>query len=202
MIRLADRRGIAVEFDIEDDEGRPLNRRKKLGTMHAEPCSVGWLPRLAAPVVALLLGLETIPLVAAAAGPFDGLAGLWSGSGTVTYASGTKERLSCRVQYVQENVDNLQQALRCASDSYKFEINVYFDHANGKIAGIWSELTMDVRGTVSGTVNAGRIQGALEGPGFVAELVVNTRGDRQHVLIEAEVEEIRSVDIEVRKTGR
>ncbi len=150
-----------------------------------------------------LLCLETLPAVGAAdaAGPFDGLSGLWSGSGTVTYASGTKERLRCRVQYVQSNVDNLQQALRCASDSYKFEINAYFDHVNGKIAGTWAELTMDVRGTIDGTVDGGVIKGDLDGPGFVAQLIVNTRGDRQHVTIEANLQEIRAVDIEVRKTA-
>jgi hypothetical protein len=152
----------------------------------------------------LLVGLETVPLAvaAASAGPFDGLSGMWSGSGTVTYASGTKERLRCRVQYVQNNVDNLQQALRCASDTYKFEINAYFDHANGKIAGIWSELTMELRGTLTGTVSGERIDGNLEGPGFAAQLVVTTHGDRQHVTIVAELEDIRAVDIEVRKGTR
>jgi hypothetical protein len=171
--------------------------------MRAEPRWVGWLRKFAATAAISLLCLETVPTVgaAASAGPFDGLTGMWSGSGTVTYASGTKERLRCRVQYVQNNVDNLQQALRCASDSYKFEINAYFDHVNGKIAGTWSELTMDVRGTIAGTVSGGIIKGDLDGPGFVAQLVVNTRGDRQHVTIEADLEEIRAVDIEVHKVA-
>jgi hypothetical protein len=140
------------------------------------------------------------PAPAAAAGPFDGLSGSWSGDGTVTYASGTKERLRCRVQYVQKNEDNLQQALRCASDSYKFEINAYFDNVNGRIVGTWSELVQNVRGTVTGTVRGGRIEGLLDGPGFSAQLVVVTRGDRQTVNIATELEEIREVAIEVRKS--
>jgi hypothetical protein len=158
--------------------------------------------RLAAATLVALVALAALRLgvAVAAAGPFDGLSGLWSGSGTVTYSSGTKERLRCRVQYVQNNADNLQQALRCASDSYRFEINAYFDHIDGAIAGIWSELTMDIRGTISGTVSGGVIHGDLQGPGFVASLLVDTNGTRQRVVIEAEVEEIRSVDIEVRKT--
>ncbi len=135
----------------------------------------------------------------AAAGPFDGLSGLWSGDGTVTYASGTKERLRCRVQYVQKNENNLQQALRCASDSYKFEINAYLDSVGGALTGTWSELVQNVRGTLTGTVSDGYIRGLLDGPGFVATLAVVTRGDRQQVNIEAEIEEIRAVSIEVRK---
>ncbi len=174
--------------------------------MRAELWSVGRPARLIAAAV-LLLGVETVPLAGAAAaagaqvGPFDGLSGMWAGNGTVTYASGTKERLRCRVQYVQSNVDNLQQALRCASDSYKFEVNAYFDQANGKISGSWAELTMNVSGTVSGTVNGGVINGDLQGPGFVAQLVVDTRGNLQHVTIDAELHEIRAVDIEVHKTA-
>lgn len=165
---------------------------------------VGWLARLAA-VGLLWLPVVWVASVAAATattGPFDGLTGMWSGSGTVTYASGTKERLSCRVQYVQNNADNLQQALRCAADSYKFEINAYFDHANGKVTGIWSEIVQNVRGTLAGTAAAGRIEGDLDGPGFVAQIVVTTHGDRQEVTIEADLQEIRSVAIEVRKSAR
>ena len=173
--------------------------------MRTEPREARWrLPTIFATLAWVsMLSLQTTPFAAAAAaGPFDGLSGLWSGKGTVTYASGTKEPLRCRVQYVQNDEDNLQQALRCAADSYKFEINAYFDHVDGNISGIWSEQTQDVHGTLSGKVKGGRIDGNLQGPGFVAQLVVTTRGDRQQVTIEAELEEIRSVAIEVRKTPK
>lgn len=174
--------------------------QEEVDQMRAEPRSVGGV-RLAAVLAMTLLGAGAGAPAAAAAltGPFEGLPGVWAGVGTVTYASGTKERLRCRVQYVQNDPNNLQQALRCASDSYKFQINAYFDHANGKIAGIWSEVTQDIRGTLTGSAEAGHIIGALQGPGFVAEIDVTTRGNRQRVKIEAELQEIRSVDIEVRK---
>ena len=68
-----------------------------------------------------------------AGGPFVGLQGVWGGNGTVTYASGTKERLRCRVQYITaDNEDSLSQALRCASDSYKFQINAHL-HPPGRL---------------------------------------------------------------------
>lgn len=154
----------------------------------------------AAGAIALAAALAGPAEVGAAAGPFEGLEGVWTGDGTLTYASGTKERLSCRVQYVQSNPNNLQQALRCAADSYNFQINAYFDSANGKLSGNWSELVNNVSGSVSGTVGSGRINGDLKGPGFVATLAVVTKGDRQTVNIQAAIQEIRAVSIEVRKS--
>ena len=162
--------------------------------------------RLAA-ILALLVGLAAVSVPGAsgqalAGGPFSGIIGLWGGNGTVTYASGTKERLRCRAQYIQNDEDNLQQALRCASDSYNFQINAYFEHTNGAVSGRWEELVLEISGTVSGTARAGRIDGSLHGPGFVAELMVTTTGNRQKVRIVTPDQEIRRVDIEVRKVRR
>ena len=156
----------------------------------------------AAGVVAVAAAVATPLSVSAAAGPFDGLEGVWTGDGMLTYASGTQERISCRVQYVQSNPNNLQQALRCAADSYNFQINAYFDSANGRLSGNWAELVNNVKGSVSGTVANGRINGDLKGPGFIASLSVVTNGDRQSVKIQAPIEEIRAVSIEVRKAAK
>jgi hypothetical protein len=150
----------------------------------------------------VVLALAAPVGVAAAAGPFDGLEGVWTGNGTLTYASGTKEALSCRVQYLQPGPNSLTQALRCASDSYNFQINASFDSVNGQIKGKWRELVNSVAGDVTGTVSGGRINGQLQGPTFIAQLRVVTTGDRQTVVIDAPIEEIRTVSIEVRKAPR
>ena len=61
--------------------------------------------------------------VAEAVGPFQSLAGTWSGTGTISMKDGGHERIRCRGTYaVQSAGNNLQQELRCASDSYKFEM--------------------------------------------------------------------------------
>ena len=137
---------------------------------------------------------------AAASGPFDGIDGVWGGTGTLTYASGTKERLRCRAQYVQNDDDNLQQALRCASDSYNFQINAYLENQDGDLVGRWEELVLEISGTVTGSAETGRIEGSLHGPGFVAELKVTTNGNRQRVQILTPDQDIREVSIEVRKS--
>lgn len=150
-----------------------------------------------------LLGLASFAGAAATAGgPFVGLEGIWGGSGTLTYASGTKERLRCRVQYVVAgNEDSLSQALRCASDSYKFQINAIYIHQNGNITGRWDEKTMEISGTITGNASAGHITGNLHGPGFLAQVLVDTNGNAQTVTIASEGQEIRQVAIEVRKSG-
>lgn len=138
---------------------------------------------------------------AASAGPFDGLEGVWGGSGVVTYSSGTRERLRCRVQYINASADNLSQALRCASDSYNFQINAIYVHNNGNITGRWDEKYLDISGTITGNAIAGRIEGNLHGPGFLASVDVNTNGTEQTVTIAAEGQEIQEVAVEVRKNS-
>jgi hypothetical protein len=54
---------------------------------------------------------------------FSHLAGSWAGSGTISFNSGTRERIRCRAQYAPgDGGTSLRLELRCASDSYKFEL--------------------------------------------------------------------------------
>ena len=120
---------------------------------------------------------------AAQASPFANLGGAWSGPGVITLASGAKENIRCRATY---NVDragaNLSIALRCASDTYKFELQSSVHHVNGAVSGHWNELTYGVGGTLSGNGAPGRINVRAEGP-FSALLAMNTRADRQSISI-------------------
>ncbi|HWZ06872.1 MAG TPA: hypothetical protein VNY53_08200, partial [Bradyrhizobium sp.] len=60
---------------------------------------------------------------AQAGGPFAGLAGNWTGGGTVTLDDGSTERIRCRATYaVGAGGNGLQQTLTCASDSYRFNL--------------------------------------------------------------------------------
>lgn len=56
--------------------------------------------------------------------PFTGMAGSWSGSGTISMSDGSRERIRCRANYsVGSGGAALQQQLRCASDSYRFDLS-------------------------------------------------------------------------------
>ena len=49
--------------------------------------------------VALLISLSGLQGHAAPAGPFTGMAGSWSGVGSLTMANGAQERMRCRANY-------------------------------------------------------------------------------------------------------
>jgi hypothetical protein len=139
----------------------------------------------------------------AATGPFTGLSGFWSGSGTVTLSNGANERIRCRANYtVDGDGNNLQQELRCASDSYRFELRGNVTHSGGQISGSWSEATRNTGGNLSGRAVEGLVQALVLGPAFAASLAVATRGDRQSVTIRSEGTEVARVSITLSRSSR
>jgi hypothetical protein len=151
---------------------------------------------------ALVLSLSLSPFaVAAAAGPFDGLQGAWAGSGTIALNNGTKERLLCNVQYtVADDGANLQQALRCSSDSYKFQVNAFVKADAGKLSGNWTETTRNVTGAISGQVSGSRIEVQVAGGNvFSAKMIMATTGARQKVTIEPTGTDVSLVSVNMAK---
>ena len=139
----------------------------------------------------------------AASTPFAGLSGSWSGGGTVTLSDGANERIRCRAMYVVGNGGNqLQQNLRCASDSFTFELRSDVNHQAGQISGMWSELTRNVGGNVSGRASSGKIQALVSGPVFAASLALTMQGDRQSVLIRSDGATVTQVSITLNRTSR
>lgn len=133
------------------------------------------------------LGLSLIAsqgLAQRAGGPFSGLAGYWSGGGTITLTNGSTERIRCRATYaVNATGSALNQTLRCASDSYKLDISSNVVSEGGAVSGSWGEATRNVSGTVSGRASGALIQANVAGAGFSARLDVHTSGSRQSVTI-------------------
>jgi hypothetical protein len=137
----------------------------------------------------------------AASTPFAGLSGSWSGSGTVTLSGGANERIRCRAMYVVANGGNqLQQKLRCASDSFTFELQSDVNHSAGQISGQWTEVTRNVGGSVSGRASTGKIQALVNGPAFAASLALTMNGDRQSVLIRSDSTALTQVSITLNRS--
>lgn len=127
--------------------------------------------------------------------PFAGLAGSWTGSGSISLSDGSKERLRCRATYqVSAGDARLQQSLRCASDSYRFELNSDLVSQQGTIAGTWSETSRGISGSLAGRARSGAISAVADAPGFSANLSVATRGNRQSFSIVSQGD-IRNVSI-------
>ena len=132
----------------------------------------------------------------AQSGPFAGLSGAWSGTGTIAMSNGANERIRCRATYdVGGDGNNLQQSLRCASDSYRFELASNVRYAGGRISGTWSEASRNASGNISGTVKGGEILARADGPAFAANLLLFTRGNQQSVSIRSAGTDISEVSI-------
>ena len=131
----------------------------------------------------------------AQSGPFAGFSGAWSGNGTVALSDGTTERIRCKADYkVDGSGLGLKQTLRCASDSYKFDLTSDVTSHGDRISGNWSEASRNVNGNLQGTAGGGRIDVFVEAAGFAANLTLTTTGNRQSVQISSKGE-IRGVNI-------
>ena len=152
--------------------------------------------RSAAIAAAFLL----IPALAQAdSAPFANFAGSWSGNGTITIADGGTERIRCRGTYsVDGSGNNLHQVLRCASDSYKFELTSDIAAKGSAISGSWSEATRNVNGSVEGSISNGQVNALVQTNGYAATFNVTTRGNKQSVAISSKGE-LRAVNISLAK---
>ena len=122
--------------------------------------------------------------VQAAPGPFAALAGAWAGSGTLTMANGATENLRCRANYdVSGSGSGLKISLRCASQSYNFDLGGNVTYQDGRISGTWSEATRNVAGSISGHATANQVNAAARSEGMSANLSLTTNGNRQTVSI-------------------
>ncbi len=131
--------------------------------------------------------------------PFAGFDGNWSGTGTVTMSDGSSEKIRCRASYKVGGGGNaLEQSLRCASDSYKFDLasNVKSDGSN--VSGSWSEASRNVYGNLNGKAGGGQIDVFVEAAGFAANITLTTKGNKQNVSISSKGE-IRGVNISMTK---
>ena len=141
-----------------------------------------------------LAAMYCVPSFAQSA-PFAGLAGAWTGSGTISLSDGSRERLRCRASYrVNDHESGLQQTLRCAGDSYRFELSTDVVSQGGRISGTWSESSRNIAGSIEGRVSGGHIVAAVGAPGFSASLSLTTQGNRQSISI-ASQGDIRNVSI-------
>lgn len=146
---------------------------------------------------ALALGLLlTVGAAQAAVGPFAALAGTWAGSGTITMSNGGQEGIRCRASYaVAPGGSNLRLNIRCASDSYNFDLDSDVAHNGGAITGEWRETSRNASGTVSGRAAGDSIQVVARSDLFTASLTLTTRGNHQSVAIRPQGTDVSAVSI-------
>jgi hypothetical protein len=156
------------------------------------------------PMLVALLGVGALlfPLESARAQstqPFAGLSGKWAGDGSIALTNGTTERLRCDASYVVSGGgEDLEQTLRCASDSYKFDLRISLNDKDGAILGNWNEVSKNVSGGISGRDSKGLIEVTARGQAFTAAVTVTTRGSEQSVKIRAQSGDLSEVTITLR----
>ena len=156
------------------------------------------LTRAAAGVLAA--GLVLASVGPSFAGPFSSFEGNWSGSGTVSVANGSKERLRCKAHYdVGGGGTTLAQNLTCASDSYKFNVVSNLKAEGNEISGSWSETSRGANGHITGKITPTQISAYVQGPGFTASIGIAARGRGQSVTISPTGTDIRNVSVTMSK---
>jgi hypothetical protein len=119
-------------------------------------------------------------------GTFARLVGEWNGNGTIELANGSREPLRCKAAYdVLREQSNLQLNIRCASDSYNFDLRGSANLAGTGVSGSWSESTRNAAGKISGSAHGDKIDVVAESSAFTASLSLTTRGNKQSVTIKS-----------------
>ncbi len=150
---------------------------------------------------ALAAAIVSVPALAQRGdNPLAKLTGQWSGNGSITMNDGNRERIRCRASYGDiSGGTETQIDLRCASDSYKFELSAQVVYRDGQITGNWTEKTRSVAGNLTGTANSSRIDVRAIGQTFAALLLITTRNDNQTVSIKSPGSQMQEVAITLAK---
>ena len=148
---------------------------------------------------AIMLLLSALP-GRAQQGPFADFSGSWLGGGNITLSSGSRERIQCRATYnVRTGGDDLQLALRCASDSYNVDFRGSAMFSDGNLTGNWSESTQHAAGQLSGRVSGNHVDARIEGQTFAALLGMTTHGNRQSISLRSPGSHVSDVEISLRR---
>ena len=118
-------------------------------------------------------------------GPYAGMAGNWSGGGTVTLDDGSHERLRCRASY-QVAGPKMTMSLTCASDAYKFNLGAEVVDQAGQVTGSWTESSRNISGILQGRGGGGNFQVVATTAGFNANISLRTVGNKQTVTMRAD----------------
>ena len=148
-----------------------------------------------------LLFAAASPAHAQQHGPFAQMAGSWTGAGLLELSDGKREKIKCNASYDVPKSEMVELSIRCASESYNFEIRSSVIRTGGAVSGTWSESATLSGGDLSGHVSGGHISATAKSPSFTASLNLNTSGNHQSVSIRSKDPQssIKGVTIALRR---
>src|SRR4029079_15935475 len=126
--------GMALQLvsHVAVDGKRPVSKRSQTSQLFAQT------RRLTFAAVAFFLTGFAASTGYAQSSAFAGMAGTWSGGGTVTLDDGSSERIRCRATYKVAGA-SMDMSLTCASDAYRFNLLAAVVAQGGEVTGNWSE---------------------------------------------------------------
>jgi len=109
------------------------------------------------------------------------LSGAWRGTGTVTPIGGSKDRISCRVNYNGDN-SNIGLKISCAASDYKIEASAKVQCDDSTLSGSWTEKIANNTGSVSGKIDGQRMDFDINGPNFQGRIDIRVASAARHSL--------------------
>ena len=158
-------------------------------------------PRLTAlSALALAVTLVAAESAAATSSPFRNFIGEWSGRGQLVGSDGHRESMRCRAEDSEVNGGAaVNQAIVCASESFKFDIRSHVE-ASGELAkGYWSEVSRNVSGSLTGRIAENQFEGQISSLTFSAAISLTSNGRTQTVSIRPSGGDVTDVRIELRR---
>ncbi len=177
-------------YRVAVDGKHPVNKASR--RVETIACS-----RRLAFAAAAFFAISTGAVHAQSGGAFAGMAGTWSGGGTITLDDGSRERVRCRAVY-QVAGPNMTMSLTCASDAYKFNLGANVVDQGGQVTGTWTESSRNISGALQGRGGGGNFQVTVSTVGFNANVSLRTTGNKQTVTLRAD-NIFRGADISLSK---
>ena len=161
------------------DGKRPVSKASQASEFFAKA------RRLTFAAVAFFLTAFAASTSPAQSSAFAGMAGTWSGPGTVTLDDGSSERIRCRSTYKVAGA-SMEMVLTCASDAYKFNLQAAVVASGGEVSGTWSETSRNVGGSIQGHGSGGSFQVVAAAAGINANIALRTSGNKQSISLRAD----------------
>lgn len=154
------------------------------------------------PLLALALAVTLVASGSAAAtsGPFLNFIGQWSGSGQLVGSDGHRESMRCRAEYSgAKDGAAVNQAIVCASESFKFDIRSHVEASGESAQGYWTEVSRNVSGNLTGRIAENHFEGQISSPAFSAAISLTSNGRTQAVSIRPSGGDVADVRIDLRR---
>ena len=173
------------------DGKRPVSKASQTSEFFAKA------RRLTFAAVAFFLAAFAASTSYAQSSAFAGMAGTWSGGGTVTLDDGSSERIRCRATYKVSGA-SMDMSLTCASDAYKFNLQAAVVAPGRRGYRQLERNQPQCRRQHPGPRRRRQFPGDRQAAGFNASISLKTTGNKQQIAMKAD-SQFRAANISLSK---